>query len=65
MGVLLNCKKATKLLLEAEERSLTPGEHMALEFHMVRCLCCRNFRGQMKFLKTALERYAKSGPEQG
>jgi hypothetical protein len=63
MGVLLNCKKATKLLMEAEERSLTPVEKVALEFHMVRCLCCRNFRGQRKFLKTALDQYAKTGPE--
>ena len=61
MGVLLNCKKATKLLMEAEDRSLTPGESVWLEFHMVRCLCCRNFRGQMKFLKKAMEKYANSG----
>jgi hypothetical protein len=63
MGALLNCKKATRLLMESGERSLTPGEYLWLEFHMVRCLCCRNFRGQMKFLKTALEKYAKSGPD--
>ena len=63
MGALLNCKKATKLLMEAEDRSLTPGEHVWLEFHMVRCLCCRNFRGQMNFLKKALRKYAESEPE--
>ena len=63
MGALLNCKKATKLLMEAEDRSLTPGEFVWLEFHMVRCLCCRNFRGQMTFLKKAMGKYANSGPK--
>jgi hypothetical protein len=62
MGVLLNCKKATKLLMEAGERPLTRGEKVTLEFHMLQCLSCRNFRGQMQFLKTALEQYAKTGP---
>lgn len=64
MGALLNCKKATKLLLEAEDRSLTPGERVQLEFHMVRCLCCRNFRGQMSFLQKALKRYGEAGPDE-
>lgn len=63
MGVLLNCRKATKLLLEAEDRPLTRGEYARLEFHIAYCLSCRNFRRQMKFLKVALEQYAKSGPD--
>ena len=65
MGALLNCKKATKILMEAEERALSPGEIVWLEFHIVRCLDCRNFRRQMKFLKTALEKYGKADPDKG
>ena len=59
MGTMLNCKKATKLLLEAEERKLTPSEIDALNFHVERCLCCQNAKGQMSFLRRVAERYAK------
>ncbi len=59
MGAMLNCKTATKLLLEADERTLTPNEVEWLEFHIQRCLCCQHFKGQMGFLRRVAERYAR------
>jgi len=58
----LNCKEATRLLLQGEERALSSAEVQDLDFHLSECLCCRNFRGQFRFLKQALARYAEQGP---
>jgi predicted anti-sigma-YlaC factor YlaD len=61
VGTLLNCKKATKLLMEAGERKLKPSETVWLEFHLVKCSCCRRFKGQMGFIRAALHQYAERG----
>jgi len=58
MGSTLDCKKATRLLLEAEERPLVPSEVEALEFHLKRCLCCENFKDQLSFMQRVAEYYA-------
>jgi len=60
----LNCKEATRLLLEGEERPLSQAEVTDLDFHLSECLCCRNFRGQFRFLKQVLARYAGAGPDE-
>lgn len=57
----LNCKEATRLLLESEERSLDDIELSALDFHLSECLSCQNMKAQLGFLRKALDRYAKSG----
>lgn len=58
----MNCKEATRLLLESEERNLSVAELDALDYHLARCLCCQNMKAQFSFLRKALDRYAKSGP---
>lgn len=58
----LNCKAATRLLLEAEERTLTAAELEALDYHLAECLCCQRMKAQFGFLKRALDRYGKQGP---
>ena len=63
MGTMLNCKKATRLLLEAEERKLTPSELEALDFHLQRCLSCQNYKVQMGFLRRASQLYARYGAD--
>jgi hypothetical protein len=56
-GAGLDCRKASKLLSAASERSLTPMELKALQHHLGLCLHCRNFDSQLKFLHEALKRY--------
>lgn len=62
MSADLNCKEATRLMLESEERSLSAAELSALDFHLNECLSCRNMKAQLGFLRKALDQYAKSGP---
>ena len=48
---MMNCKKATKLLSEAQDRKLNLAENITLKVHTSMCAGCRNFGTQMKQLK--------------
>lgn len=54
---MLSCKEATRLLSEAQDRKLDLPEKMQLEMHLAICQGCRNFKGQMNFLRKACKRY--------
>ena len=53
----VNCREASRLLSMACERRLSPDELQALQAHLDRCLMCRNFESQLKFLQKASERF--------
>jgi hypothetical protein len=53
----VDCRKASRLLSVAYDRELTAGESTALTYHLDRCLMCRNFDSQLKFLHQASERF--------
>ena len=54
----LNCRKAAKLLSQAQERALREDEQKALQHHLALCLRCRNFEGQLAFLRKASRLFA-------
>jgi predicted anti-sigma-YlaC factor YlaD len=54
---MLSCKEATRLLSESQDRKLDLPEKMQLEVHLAMCKGCRNFKGQMNFLREACKRY--------
>ena len=56
---MLSCKEATRLLSEAQDRKLVLAEKVQLEMHLALCKGCKNFKGQMSFLRTACQRYVK------
>lgn len=49
----MNCKKATELISEAQDRSLSISERVRLEAHLTLCQGCDNYREQLKFLQQA------------
>ena len=53
----VNCRKASRLLSVACDRDLNAVESQALQYHLGRCLMCRNFDSQLKFLRKASERF--------
>lgn len=57
----LDCREASKLLSVAYDRSLTAVELEALRHHLERCLMCRNFESQLKFIHDAAERFRSGG----
>jgi hypothetical protein len=56
---MLNCKNATRLISESQERSLLVREKMPLKIHLMMCSACNNFKLQMPFLSQAMRSFAK------
>jgi predicted anti-sigma-YlaC factor YlaD len=49
------CKNITRLLSDALDRSLTTGEWVAIRLHLPTCSGCRNYRKQIRLLRTAAQ----------
>jgi hypothetical protein len=57
MAAKVDCRAASRLLSVAYERDLTKDESDSLQYHLGRCLMCRNFESQLKFLHKAAQRF--------
>ncbi len=60
---MLNCRNATRLMSEAQDRPLTLTEGLSLRLHIMMCSGCHNFKGQMDTLRLASRTY--NGKESG
>ncbi len=56
---MLNCKEATRLISESQERELSLLEKMPLKFHVMMCSGCKNFSLEVPFLSQAMRAFAK------
>ena len=50
---MLNCKEASCLVSESQERSLNFGERWALRMHLWLCISCSRFERQLRLLRKA------------
>ena len=50
---MLNCKQATHLMSEAQDRPLPLREKLPLQLHLAMCQGCRHFGRQLDFLRLA------------
>ena len=57
----MNCKEATRLMSEAQDRPLGGGEGASLKFHLFICRGCSNFRRQLAALRDICRRYPNEG----
>lgn len=62
---MINCKQATRLMSEEQDRSLSLRERLSLRAHNMMCRGCTNYREHMAFLRKAAERFRKGGPGEG
>lgn len=60
---MMNCKQATRLISESQDRSLSLTEKMSLKVHVMMCTGCKNFSLQVPFLSKAMKAYAKGFDE--
>jgi len=58
---MLNCKEASRLLSQREDRELAVGERLALRMHLALCGACTRVSEQLGFLRKAVAQYAKRG----
>lgn len=56
---MMNCKQATRLISESQDRALSLSEKMVLKMHVLMCAGCKNFSLQIPFLSQAMKAYAK------
>lgn len=62
---MLNCKEASRLLSQRQDRELTVGERLSLRMHLALCEACTRVSEQLDFIRKAVTRYAGrgSGPD--
>jgi hypothetical protein len=56
---MLNCREATRLMSEQQERSLGTREKLELQVHLMLCKGCKNFSLQMPFLRQTMRAYSQ------
>lgn len=55
---MMNCEQATRLLSEAQDRRLGTTERTFLRMHTWVCSGCRQFGGQLGFIRQAMQGFA-------
>lgn len=50
----MNCKQATQLMSQAQDRPLTRRERLALKLHLMICKGCSNYNRQLSFIRKAI-----------
>jgi hypothetical protein len=50
----MNCKHATQLMSQAQDRPLTRRERMALKLHLMICKGCNNYNKHLDFIRKAI-----------
>ena len=54
---MLNCKQASELLSQAQDRDISLRERLSLRLHLLFCQGCRNFSSQLQVMRAACRRY--------
>jgi hypothetical protein len=57
LGRLTNCREASRLLSQAQERGLSARDWLRLRLHILGCLACQRVELQMRFLRQSMRRY--------
>lgn len=52
----MNCKQATKLMSQGQDRSLSRLERAALRLHLLICKGCNNYNKHLAFIREAMQR---------
>lgn len=60
---MMNCKQATRLLSDAQERNLSFTERATLKMHVMMCAGCNNFSKQMYVLRDFAHAYTQDVKE--
>lgn len=54
---MINCRDATQLTLQAEDRTLPLSERLALRLHRRMCSNCQRFARQVELMRQASARW--------
>jgi len=51
----MNCKQATQLMSQAQDRELSQRERISLKIHLLICTGCNHYNKHMKVLRKAMQ----------
>lgn len=57
------CQQASKLVSDAYERRLAPGERLRLRWHLLICSMCRAYERDIRRIESALRKLRGDPPE--
>lgn len=57
LGHFLRCKDFSRLVSQAQDRSLSWWERWPLRFHLAVCDGCMRFDAHLRFLRKAMHKY--------
>jgi hypothetical protein len=57
LGHVISCKDASRLVSLKEDARLTPWQRLTLRLHLTVCDACTRFEQQLRFLRTAMQKY--------
>jgi hypothetical protein len=57
LGHMISCKEASRLVSRKEDAPLTSWQRLALRLHLSVCGACACFERQIRFLRTAMQKY--------
>lgn len=60
---MINCREATQLTLQAEDRTLPLAERLAVRLHHQLCDNCRRFARQVELMRKASARWRQYSEE--
>lgn len=58
---MLNCKQASELLSQAQDRALGLRQRILLKLHLLACTGCSRLSRQLQLMRRALHRLRDSG----
>lgn len=61
--LMITCREATRIALEAEDRTLPLAERLSLRLHQRVCSNCRRFSRQVRLMNQASARWRKYSQE--
>ncbi len=54
---MMDCKQATRLMSQAQDRTLTFRERVNLKLHLLLCTGCKNYNKQMDFIRKTIQQF--------
>ena len=52
---MMNCKQATALMSQGQDRTLNRRERLALRLHTLMCRGCNNYNKQLAFIRKTMK----------
>ena len=57
LGHLIDCRQASRLISQTQDRPATAWEAVRLRWHLAVCVACSRFERQVAFLREAMRRF--------